>query len=107
MLMPLLTGLGFGGIVLVLSLIMDKILRKDTMGGGDIKLLAVFGLFFTVPECFLLLILGCLIGIFMGAILMKVRSDAAFPFGPALSLAAWITLVAGKPFITWYFSLFL
>ena len=33
---PVLTGLGLGGSVLVLSLIMDKVLKKDTRGGGDI-----------------------------------------------------------------------
>lgn len=107
MLIPLLTGLGLGGSVLLISLIMDKILKKDTMGGGDIKLLALLGLYFTVPECFLLLILACLIGIFMAALLMKVKSDAAFPFGPALSLAAWLTLLIGKPILSWYLGLFL
>ena len=104
---PLLTGLGLGGGVLVLSLIMDKILKKDTMGGGDIKLLALLGLYFTVPECFLLLILSCVMGIVIAAVIMKVKPDAAFPFGPALSLGAWITILIGKPLISWYLSLFL
>ena len=104
---PLLTGLCLGGSVLILSLIMDKLLKKDTMGGGDIKLLGLLGLYFSVPECLLLLILACVIGIFMAAVLMKVRKDAAFPFGPALSLAAWITLLVGKPLVSWYLGLFL
>ena len=107
LLSPVLTGLMLGGGILVLSLIMDKILKKDTMGGGDIKLLALLGLYFTFPECFLLLILACVIGILMAVILVNAKSDAAFPFGPALSLAAWITLLIGKPLIGWYLSLFL
>ena len=107
LLAPVLTGLGLGGSVLVLSLIMDKVLKKDTMGGGDIKLLALLGLYFTVPQCFLMLILACILGIVIAALLMRKKSDAAFPFGPALSLGAWITLLIGEPLISWYLTLFL
>lgn len=99
-------GLVLGGGVLIVSLIMDKILKKDTMGGGDIKLLAVLGMFFGFPECLLLLVLACIIGIVMASVLMKVNSETPFPFGPALSLAAWVTLLVGSPIIRWYLSLF-
>ena len=102
----ILPGLAIGGGVLVLSLIMDKILQKDTMGGGDIKLLAVLGLYFSFAECLLLLLLACVIGIVIAAVLMKKDSDAAFPFGPALSLAAWVTMLIGEPLVSWYLGLF-
>jgi len=102
----ILPGLILGGGVLIISLIMDKVLKKDTMGGGDIKLLAVLGLFFTVPECLLLLVLACIIGIVMASVLMKVNSETPFPFGPALSVAAWVTLLVGSPIIRWYLNLF-
>ena len=102
-----LPGLIVGGAVLALSLLMERILKKDAMGGGDIKLLAVLGMFLTLPECLLLLIFACVSGIFMAAVLMKVNPDTAFPFGPALSAAAWLTLLAGKPIVSWYLSLFM
>lgn len=96
----------FGGGLLALSLIMDKILKKDSMGGGDIKLMAVLGLFFSIPECLLLLVIACIVGIFIASILMKIESDSPFPFGPALSLAAWFTLLFGEMITTWYLGLF-
>ena len=99
-------GLVFGGGLLVMSLAMDKILKKESMGGGDIKLMAVLGLYFTIPECLLLLILACVSGIIIASILMKIRDDTPFPFGPALSLAAYITLLAGQPIVNWYLELF-
>jgi len=102
----ILPGLAIGGGVLVISLIMDKILKKDTMGGGDIKLLALLGMFFTFPECLFLIVLACIIGIVMASVLMKVNSETPFPFGPALSIAAWITLLAGQPLVQWYLGLF-
>lgn len=102
----LLPGLIIAGAVLILSLIMDKVLKKDTMGGGDIKLLFVIGCFLTLTECLLMVMVACVIGIVMGSILLKVDSETAFPFGPALSIAAVITLFIGNPIITWYLSLF-
>jgi prepilin signal peptidase PulO-like enzyme (type II secretory pathway) len=92
--------------VLLLSLIMDKVLKKDTMGGGDIKLLFVIGLYLTLPECLLMVMLSCVIGIVMAAILMRVDSETAFPFGPALSIAAVLTMLVGSPIVNWYLSLF-
>jgi len=101
-----LPGIIVAGAVLALSLIMDKVLKKDTMGGGDIKLLAVIGCFLTLPECLLMVIIACVVGIVMASLLMKLDSETAFPFGPALSLAAVITLFIGSPIINWYTSLF-
>ncbi len=102
----ILPGLILGGGMLILSLIMDKILKKDTMGGGDIKLMALLGMFLTLPECLLMLMIACVVGIVMGSILMKVDSETPFPFGPALAIAAWVTLLVGNPIITWYLGLY-
>ena len=44
-LLHLLAALVFGGGLLLLSLAMDRILKKDTLGGGDIKLYFVVGLY--------------------------------------------------------------
>ena len=99
-------GFIIAGAVLVISLIMDKVLKKDTMGGGDIKLLFVIGLYLTLPECLLMVMLSCVIGIVMAAILMRVDSETAFPFGPALSIAAVLTMLVGSPIVNWYLSLF-
>lgn len=96
----------FGGGLLCLSLIMDKVLKRDSMGGGDIKLMAVLGLYFSVPECLLLLILACLVGIAVARATMGDEESAPFPFGPALSIAAYITLLFGQPVTGWYLSLF-
>lgn len=101
----LLPALIFGGGLLVMSLVMDKVLKRESMGGGDIKLMALLGLFFSIPECLLLLILACVFGICIAAA-MKAGSGKAFPFGPALSLAAYVTLLAGHPIVHWYLGLF-
>ena len=101
-----LPGLVIAGSVLLLSLIMDKVLKKDTMGGGDIKLLFVIGLFLPLGQCLLMVMIACVVGIVMASLLMKVSPETPFPFGPALSLAAVVTLFIGSPVLNWYISLF-
>lgn len=97
-------ALVLGGAVLLLSLFMDKVLGKESMGGGDIKLLALIGLFLSLPECLLLLIFACIIGLISA--LIAHSKGAAFPFGPALSAAMFITLMVGEPIVNWYLGLF-
>lgn len=106
-LLALIPAVVLGGGILILSLIMDKILKKDTMGGGDIKLLAVLGLFLSgyptcIAEGLLLLLVASVVGIVMGAIMTKAKTDAIFPFGPALALSGWFILLFGEPIAIWY-----
>ena len=102
----ILPGFIIAAAVLILSLIMDKVLKKDTMGGGDIKLLFVIGMYLSFPACLLMVMIACIVGIGVAGMLMKVDSQTAFPFGPALSIAAVVTMLVGDPIISWYLSLF-
>lgn len=101
-----LPGFVIAGAVLIVSLVMDRILKKDTMGGGDIKLLFVIGMFLPFGQCLLMVMIACITGIFMASLLMKVSPDTPFPFGPALSLAAIVVLFIGEPILNWYIGLF-
>lgn len=98
-------ALALGGSVLVLSLVMDKVLGKESMGGGDIKLLFLLGLFFDFPCCLLLLVLSCIVGLVL-AFTLGARKGVAFPFGPAIAAAAWLVLMIGEPVTVWYLGLF-
>ena len=92
-----------GGGLLLLSLLMDQILKKDSLGGGDIKLFFMLELYFGLGAGLFHMILACIVGIFMAAVLKKNR----IPFGPAISLAAWITCLWGNDIVHWYLGLFL
>lgn len=101
----LLQGVAIGTVVLGLVLVLDKVLGKPSMGGGDIKLLAVLGLYFS-PLCWLLmLIIACVLGIVLG-LSLGAKKGVAFPFGPAISAAAWLALLVGEPLCSWYIGLF-
>lgn len=89
------------GCVLVLSLIMDHVLKKESMGGGDIKLLFALGLYTGLAGSVLLLIVSCVIGLIFAGVLKREK----IPFGPSISLGAVFVILAGGPLITWYMGL--
>ena len=96
------SGVALGAFVLIVSLILDKILKKDSLGGGDIKLLAVVGLYLGAIGSVFALILSCVIGLLMGILLKKKDSEGHFPFGPAIAAATVIMLFVGEFIVEWY-----
>ena len=100
----LLGGVGVGGGLLLLSLYMDKRMKRETLGGGDVKLLFLTGLFFGWKGNLLCLTLACVAGIAWG--LAGKRRGEAIPWGPSIAVGAWITALAGQPFINWYLGFF-
>jgi len=101
----ILTG---GGSLLAVAWIYNLITKKEGMGGGDIKLLAMIGAFtgwkgvlFTI---FVASATGTLAGI---AVMLKTKKDMklAVPFGPFLSIGAILYIFFGTALISWYFNL--
>lgn len=100
-----LAGLLFGGGLLGLSLLMDKLLKKDSLGGGDIKLFAVIGLYLGLVGTLFTLLLSCVAGLLLGLLLRRGEGGKPIPFGPAISLAAAFVLLYGDGMINWYLGL--
>ncbi len=101
----ILAALVFGGAILGISLIMDRIMNRDTMGGGDIKLISVAALYLGFAGTLFMLILACIVGLLGAGIFRKMNSDSedkAFPFGPALAVSTYFMLLFGEPLIQWY-----
>lgn len=100
----LIGGVAVGGGVLLLALLMEKLLRRDAMGGGDIKLLFLTGLFLGWQKNLLCLLLACVVGILWGLVRAK-RGQQGLPWGPGIALAAWCAALFGQDLIDWYLSL--
>ena len=101
----LLSALVFGGGLLIVSLIMDKALGRDTLGGGDIKLFAVVGLYLGLAGTLFTMLLACVLGLVLNLILQRGERGRAFPFGPAIAVSAAAMLLYGGPLIDWYLGL--
>ena len=108
------------GGVLVLSVAFDKATKRRSLGGGDVKLLFMVGLFLGLAGSMLNLLMACLMGLaFAFAQGFSVPSSPgegegegesvrtrAIPFGPAIAAATAFTLLAGPTILTWYAGLF-
>lgn len=107
-LLSIVAGLVCGGFMLGLSLVMDNLLKRESMGGGDIKLLAVSGLYLGAVGMLFGLMLSCVLGLVFGWArkrMSKHPESEAFPFAPAISAAVWLMLLYGAPLVEWYVGL--
>lgn len=94
-----------GGSLLLVAMGYQLITKKEGMGGGDIKLLAMVGAFVGWKGVFFTIFLASIAGTLIGLILM-LRSGKglklAIPFGPFLSIGAITYIHFGKSIIDWY-----
>lgn len=97
----LISAFGIALFMLVLSIIFDKVSGKESLGGGDIKLLFMTGLYMRPGVAVFNLILSCIVGLVFVFILKKEK----IPFGPSISLAAMISILLGSEFVDWYIGL--
>jgi leader peptidase (prepilin peptidase)/N-methyltransferase len=110
-LLPSLLGaaVGGGGLLLV-ALLGDWIFRKESMGGGDIKLAAVLGAFLgwrlVVLVFFLSALIGAVVSIIWLLVSREMREKRLIPFGPFLALAAVVAAVWGADLVRWYVQTF-
>lgn len=83
----LLSGVFLFTIMYTVMLIGNKALKKESMGGGDIKMMFVFGLVLEPLLGTLTIFLGSLFALPMSLYLMKRNNEKVIPFGPFLLIA--------------------
>lgn len=88
-----------GGSFLLVAVLYEKVSKREGLGGGDIKLLAMIGAWLgykaILPTIIVSSALGSVVGIVL--ILFKGRDfKSAIPFGPFLAVGALVYLFWGK-----------
>jgi leader peptidase (prepilin peptidase)/N-methyltransferase len=99
-----------GGTLYAIAWVSLLLLRKEGMGGGDIKLFTFIGLMLGIKLTLLTLFAASLIGTIFGLIqimLGRMDRERAMPFGPFICIGAILSYVWGNDGIQWYFSLIL
>jgi leader peptidase (prepilin peptidase)/N-methyltransferase len=95
------------GILLIIAVVSSFFLKRETMGGGDIKLAAFMG-FYLGEYVILALVFGFFIGAIIGLLLIalgKKKRSELIPFGPYLAIGSLITLFYGPQLWTAYLKL--
>jgi leader peptidase (prepilin peptidase)/N-methyltransferase len=94
-----------GGSLFLVATLYQWLFKREGMGGGDVKLLAMIGAFLGWKAVILTILLSSLIGSITGIIIMIIKGKNfkyAIPFGPFLSLGAVIALFYQNEIIAWY-----
>ena len=97
-----------GGSLLFVAYAYHWLTKKDGMGGGDIKLLAMMGAFLGWVSIPFIIFASSFVGSIAGISLMCLRnqnSKLALPFGPYLAFGALLYIFFGHDLISWYLSL--
>lgn len=105
-------GVLVGGLGLFLVAIAgDWLFKKESLGGGDIKMAAMLGAFLGWQKLLFVFIAASLIGVVASVALMilssRIRSTRMIPFGPFLATAAVVAMTWGDVIIQYYKANFL
>ncbi|WES65697.1 prepilin peptidase [Microbacter sp. GSS18] len=89
-----------------------RLIRPDGMGGGDVKLAGVLGLYLgyvgwgaLAVGAFAAFAIGGVVGVAL-MILRRADRKTAIPFGPWMILGAWVGLASGEAIARWYVGMF-
>ncbi|MCK5706993.1 MAG: prepilin peptidase [Candidatus Aureabacteria bacterium] len=101
------SALSGGGILLMVALIGTWIFKKEAMGMGDIKLVAMFGAFIGIKLTLLSIFFSSVLGSIAGVSFMllgKAKMQSRIPFGPYLAAGAVISIFYGSFVISKYIA---
>lgn len=91
------------GLLWVIAVVGRWLFKKDAMGGGDVKMMAMVGAFLGPLGVLLTLFLGALVGsVIFGPVALKTKR--LVPFGIFLGVGAVVTYGWGQAIISWYLA---
>jgi leader peptidase (prepilin peptidase)/N-methyltransferase len=98
-----------GGVLLVVAYGGKWLFGKEAMGGGDVKLTAMMGIYLGWNLVLLMFFMAAVLASIIGITLMVgwgKKGREPIPFGPFLALGCLLTLLWGAPLLKWYMGFF-
>lgn len=104
----LIGAFGAGGLLWGIGFAASLALKKEAMGLGDVKLVAMTGALFGIRIALFGLIfasvLGCLVGVPM-LLLRRLNESRHIPFGPYICVGTALAAFFAAPVLDWYLNL--
>ncbi len=95
-----------GGFLWAIGVIGTWLFKKEAMGFGDVKLMAMVGAIIGLWKVLLVnMVLAPVLGALVGVALKLRTGREIIPFGPFLAIGTLVALFWGDPIIAWYRSL--
>jgi leader peptidase (prepilin peptidase)/N-methyltransferase len=98
--------LGGGGILLLVGWFGKLVFRKESMGGGDVKLLAMIGAFVGLTKVGLIFLLAPFPALPFALWQRFVKKEETIPFGPFLALAGAFVFMQGDAVLNFFSKLY-
>lgn len=93
-----------GGFLYAVGTIAEWILKKEAMGGGDVKLLAAIGAVIGWRGVLWTIFVSSLVGAVVGIVIRARKGEELIPYGPFLAFGAFLYLFIGPQVMGWYFN---
>jgi leader peptidase (prepilin peptidase) / N-methyltransferase len=97
-----------GGSLFAVAFFFEKVRKKQGLGMGDVKMMAMVGAFLGFRLVFLTIFLGSFIGSIVGLygmLFRKMNLQTKLAFGVFLGAGAALSLFYGLPLLRWYFEI--
>jgi leader peptidase (prepilin peptidase)/N-methyltransferase len=92
-----------GGAIYLIGIFGKMAFKKEAMGGGDVKLMAMIGAFLGWKLALLVFFVAPFFGAFVGIILKIKYKIETIPYGPYISLATLIVIFWGERILEYLF----
>jgi len=92
-----------GSSIYILGFLGELIFRKEAMGGGDVKLMAMIGAFLGYKLVLLAFFIAPFFGAAAGIAVKLKEKKSVIPYGPHLSLAALVSIFWGERILSYLF----
>ncbi|HEX37840.1 MAG TPA: prepilin peptidase [Candidatus Cloacimonetes bacterium] len=92
------------GFFVIIALIFKLFTRRQGLGGGDIKLIAVIGLSLGLRLTFLTILLSSILGVIIYSF-SRARKEVLIPYGSFIVIAMYVSMIFGNELINWYLGL--
>lgn len=102
---PILGIVSGAGTLLLVAIVGSVVCKTDAMGMGDVKLLAVIGLFLGWRLTLVALLLSVILAAIVSFVLIlsnKVNGKSEVPFGPFIAIGTFIAMLYGWNIIEFY-----
>ncbi|MFC1666867.1 prepilin peptidase [Candidatus Omnitrophota bacterium] len=92
-----------GGLIYLTGLLGQFIFKKESMGGGDVKLMAMLGAFLGWKMAVLIFFLAPFFGTPAGIYLKFKKKHDIIPYGPYISIASFVVMIWGENILSLLF----
>lgn len=101
----LLSAVAAGAMLWLVGEAGTRVFKKEALGMGDVKLLAMLGAFMGLRLALLALFFSALSGTVISVLMMllgKLKTGQHIPYGPYLSVGGFVAFLWGRQILDWY-----